>query len=84
MEKNILKVLSADFFYISPCLKDSEAKNDYNKHKKVLLADFDPILHLTPSKQAFVGHFFNFQVHFGSEGTFKTLLFILNGNFPYV
>jgi len=59
-------------------------KTDENKHKKVILADFDPFLHLTPSKQAFLCHFFNFQVHFWPEGTLKTLLLILYGYSPYM
>jgi len=59
-------------------------KTNYNKHKKVIMADFDPFLHLTPSKQAFLGIFFNFHVHFWPEGTFKTLLLILYGYSPYV
>jgi len=36
-------------------------KTDYNQHKKVILADFDPFLHLTLSKQAFLGHFSTFR-----------------------
>ena len=79
-----LKVLSADFFYLCLCLKDGVAKNNYNKHKKEILADFDPFLNLTPSKQAFLCHFYNFQVHFWSEGTLKTLLLILYGYSPYM
>jgi len=59
-------------------------KNDNNKHKKAILADFDPFPPLTPSKQAFLGHFFNIQVLFWPEGTLKTLLLILYGYSPYV
>jgi len=79
-----LKVLPADFFYICPCLYDGVPQINYNKHKKVILDDFDPFHHLTPSKQAFLGHFFNFQMHFWPEWTFKTLLLILYGNSPYM
>jgi len=38
-------------------------KTDYNKHKKVILADFDPYL------QAYLGNFFNILVLFWLEGT---------------
>jgi len=48
----------------------------------VILADFDPFLLLTPSKQALLGHFSNFEVHFWLGRTSKTSHFDFVGLFP--
>ena len=43
-------------------------KYDCNKHKKVIFADFDPFLHLTPSNRHFLAIFTTFRCTFCQKG----------------
>jgi len=49
----------------------SKKTDNKNKQKKGILADFDPFIHLTPSKKAFLCHFSTFRCIFGEKGLLK-------------